>query len=274
MLFSCKDEPVIYPDGGYAFINTDTIEDKSFPFFPVRDSMDVYDSLTGIFYETTIRILFHEPNISLKPAETEIFRLHISGFSIPYYFFTLTNGKIIAKKSLSYEIYSDNKKKLTKLELFHYEYLKTNSPMVYGKEKAFTKTRRQLYADSLVKLYPELKSIHYYIYLFRKANYPLPDSFKYETKIITLPKVVYTDLIRILNKSEYWKLPLHLECNDVGVATDGYGFSLEANYGEKYNYVSASYCPIMSTNFSKACQEIINYAHYEKEIRVAWDKER
>jgi hypothetical protein len=267
-IFSCKNEPIIYPDGGYDFINTDTIEDKSFPYFPIRDSIDIFDSLTGIFEETTIRTLFHEPNISLAPSVNEIFRLKIYGFSIPYYFFSLTDGKIIAKKALDYEIYSNNKRKLTELELFLYEYLQANSPLIYQKDEPLIKTRHQRYTDSLVKIYLHLKSVSYFIYLFKKANYPISDSFKYETKIITLSKDVYADLIEKINKSGYWKLPLHVGCNEYGFSTNSHGFSFEANYGKKYNHVGASYCPSMSTKFTQACQEIINYAHYQNEIQI------
>jgi hypothetical protein len=267
-ILRCKNEPIIYPDGGYAFINTDTIKDKSFPYFPIRDSVDIYDSLAGIFHETTIRTLFNEPNISLEPAKTEIFRLSISGFSIPYYFFTLTDRTIIAKKGLDFEIYSNNKSKLTPLEKFHYEYLSVNSYMIYEKSDSLKKTRRQLYADSLVKIYPELKSVPYFIYLFQKVNYPISKSFKYETRTISLSNDIYKNLIGKINKSGYWKLPLHLECDNGGEATDGYGFSLEANYGKKYNRVGSSYCPNELTDFTQACQQIINYAHYENEITI------
>lgn len=68
-------------------------------------------------------------------------------------------------------------------------------------------------------------------------------------------------------------MPLVLDC--VNPPTDGTGFSLEANNGKQYNFVSAGDCCDPPLDFRKACQEIIKYAHYDKEIRVAYNtKER
>jgi hypothetical protein len=61
-------------------------------------------------------------------------------------------------------------------------------------------------------------------------------------------------------------MPLHLECAEA--ASDGIYLSLEANSSKKYNFVSGGECPDTFKDFNKACQEIINYAHYQNEIQI------
>ena len=54
-------------------------------------------------------------------------------------------------------------------------------------------------------------------------------------------------------------------------AMDGYGYSLEANTGKKYNYVGfVGPCDTDTTKFHKACQELIQMAKVEDRIRLAY----
>lgn len=271
ILFSCKDNPIIYPDGGYTFINTDTIEDKSFPFFPVRDSMLTRDSMNAVFEEMYEMKSFEERNLSLAPSKKEIFRLSISSGFNPYYFFTLTDGKIIAKKCEFKKRKNKVENKLTSIEEFQFEYLKMHYPLTNEKREKPFKLNWLHFKDSILKLYPELKEASYYKKLMLKA-YPVNNECNINTRIIRLPNHTYKYLIKKINNSGYWKMPLHFDCDDG--STDGIGISLEANNGQKYNLVASAICQDSSNKFTLACQEIINYAHYEKEIRVAWDKER
>jgi hypothetical protein len=264
-ILSCKNEPIIYPDGGYAFINTDTIKDKSFPYFPVKDSFFSKDSLRAVLIEASLMNLFDDKNISLKATEKEIFRLYVSSGFNPYYSFTLTDSKLIAKKG-EYNRRGNTELNLTELEEFQFDYLEMNFPLINGTRKKPLKVKWKHYADSLLYLYPKMGDVEYYKYLFNKA-YPIKkNEFSYETKIILLSYKTYKNLIEKINNSGYWKMPIGLECNDG--STDGIGFSLEANNGTKYNIVGSKICIDTSNNFTKACQEIINYAHYEDEITI------
>jgi hypothetical protein len=267
IIFGCKNEPIIYPDGGYAFINTDTINDKSFPYFPVRDSMLSRDSMRAVLYAANFLKLFDEPNISLKPSEKEIFRLSIeNSLGGPYYFITLTDGKIIAKKGLQNKMFDGAINKVSESEQNLYYlldwYILFNDKDQEGQRKPKYSTDEKRKIDSC----KELGITNCYKYLFEKSAMPLSKTFKYETRIITLPRHSYKKLIDKINYSGYWKMPLELDCNDR--PSDGVGFSLEANNSKKYNLVSSRDCMNPSSDFKKACQQIINYAHYDDEIKI------
>jgi hypothetical protein len=264
VIFGCKNEPITYPDGGHAFINTDTIKDKSFPYFPIRDSILSIDSIYAVIYEANFMKLFDEPNISLKPSEKEIFRLSISGMGIPHYYFTITDGKIIAKKGLQNKMFDGSINKVSENEqnLYHllYMYVLMNDKDQEGQRKPRYNLVEKKQIDSCKKIGIPIC----YKYLFEKFALPLSKQFKYETRIITLPRHTYKSLIDKINNSGYWKLPLELDCNDR--PNDGVGFSLEANNGKKYNLVSSGNCMDPSSDFKRTCQQIISYAHYEIKI--------
>lgn len=264
ILFSCKDSPIIYPDGGYAFINTDTIKDKSFPYFPVRDSINIYDSIYAVLYDANFMKLFDEPNISLKPSEKEIFRFLISGMGIPNYFITITKGKIIIKRGSSNLMFDEVALNESEQNLYHHLYwqILINDRDQENRKKPNYSTIEKRQLDSCKKI----GIARCYKYLFEKSTFPLTKTFKYETRIITLPWHTYKELINNINNSGYWKMPLKPDCPNA--SSDGNSYILEANNSVKYNYVRFVNCPDTSNKFTKACQEIINYAHYENEITI------
>ncbi len=265
ILFSCKDAPIIYPDGGYAFINTDTIKDKSFPYFPVRDSMTTRDSLYCALEESQILKNFDEPNISLEPSAKEIFRLSVDGMC-PTYFFTLTDGKIIAKKGLQNQLFERPENKLSENEQSLFQILYWYMVKMEQTQEINIKQQKSIVLQKQLDSCKKIGIANCYKFLFEKSTFSLSKPFKYETRIITLPDHTYKELINNINKAGYWKLPLHLDC--ANPPSDGVGFSLEANNGKRYNMVASGDCCDPSSDFKKACQEIINYAHYEKEIKI------
>jgi hypothetical protein len=262
----CKNEPIIYPDGGYTFINTDTMKDKSFPYFPVRDLMDTRDSLNSILMEANIMKLYNEPNISLKPSEKEIFRLTIDEWCGSVYYITLSENKIIAKKGSQNNMFEKETNPLSEndRELYYLleMYLLRKEMYEKGERKEHYKINEKRQIDSCKKI----GIAKCYKYLYEKSPLLLSKSYKYETRIINLPYHIYKELIDKINNAGYWNIPLGLDC--INRPTDGIGFSLEANNGKKYNFVSSGDCMDSPSDFKKACQEIINHAHYEKEIRI------
>ncbi len=272
VIFGCKADPIIYPDGGYAFINTDTIKDKSFPYFPIRDSMNTRDSLNSILNESNILKLFHEPNISLKQSEKEIFRLKIDNWCKAIYYITLKDNKIIAKKGLQNKMFNWETNKLSEseqnLSYLLYMYMLYNDKDQEDRRKQSYTVVQKRQIDSCKKLgIPTC-----YKYLFEKTALPLSKTFKYETRIITLPYHTYKALIEKINNSGYWKMSLEADCPNA--STDGDSYILEANSGKKYNYFRFGDCPDTSNKFTQACQEIINYAHYENEITIDYSNKQ
>jgi hypothetical protein len=268
-MVSCKDDPIIYPDGGYAFVNTDTIKENSFPCFPIRDLLETRDSLNALLMETKIMKLFDEPNISLKPSKKEIFRLGVSGMGIPVYYFTLTDGKIIVKKGLQNQMFDADVNKLSEAEQNLFYRLEMYILFHKKNEQPEKKIRYTLQEKREMDSCKKIGIAKCYKYLIDKSPLKLSTSFKYETRIITLPNHTFKTLIYNINNAGYWKMPLDLDCSDR--PNDGTGFSLEANNGKKYNFVSSGDCMDPSTDFRKACQKIIKYAHYDKEIRIVHD---
>jgi hypothetical protein len=56
------------------------------------------------------------------------------------------------------------------------------------------------------------------------------------------------------------------DCHNV--STDSPGFSLEANTGNKYNFVNSPLCPDEIGPFDKACFEIVKSCNLQQEIKL------
>jgi hypothetical protein len=270
-LLGCKHAPIIFPEGGYAFINTDSIKDKSFPYYPIIDSISTYDSIQIILKEAFILKQYDEPNISLKPSEKEIFRMKIEGMGIPIYYITLTNQKIIAKKGIQIQMTHKYQENLNEDEKYLYQLL---NGYLMIKERNKKSGRIPKYKPTEKRLIDSCKKIGIikcYKYLHDKSPFIPLESFKYETKINNLSYRTYKKLVDKINNAGYWNLPLSLYCDNPPI--DGTGFSLEANNGRKYNYVASGDCMDEPSEFRKACQEIINLAHLDKEIKIVYGNE-
>ena len=59
-------------------------------------------------------------------------------------------------------------------------------------------------------------------------------------------------------------MPYRIDCKEP--PTDGDAFTLEANIKKKYKIVSVGGCPGDTSNFTKACQRLVDLAKLSKEI--------
>jgi hypothetical protein len=160
-------------------------------------------------------------------------------------------------------MYYDNEK-LSNLEKLHYRILYRYYPFNY-KEIEIPK-----YVDSLLKASPQISNPIFYKSLLTKMINVTDSPFTYTTKKITIQKNDFAHLVTKINSLGYWEMPCVITCGFP--PNDGAGYFLEANTSKKYNLVSTILCPenndVLYVSFAKACQEIINYAHLEKEIHT------
>jgi len=266
MAFSGCETAIHYPEGGYDYPKH--VEDTNYYFYPLKSLFSERDSFRAaynyIYYQA-----FNEPNLSLKPAGEDIFRLSYEGFKDSPMIIILTKGKIVAKRGTFEEIDKEDTNRLSQIENFHYRILHHSFPLQnrnYGGNYQLKKNR-----DSLIKLYPQLLDPAYFKYLIKKITVP-NTHYKYTFIERSIPYSEYYRLVLLINETGYWKMPFSLPCEQE--STDGFGFSLEANTAKKYNFVGYGSCgniDSMQKKFSAACQQIIKCAGLNNSIHVAWD---
>jgi len=264
-LSSCiNDDRNKFPEGGYEIPKH--VDDKyiNVPCYPVMNMLDPWDSMNKVFWGYRILTAFNEPNISIKPSEKPILRLIYNDFTTCF-IITLNQDKIIVKNGnlVNYMQYDDSI--LTDLEKEHFGILELNFPLTKTNMKNKSKFRQHL-VDSLIKHFPILLDPKYYRYLLDKYYVVKKRPFVFITNKISISKYQYRKIIRLINESGYWRLPINNNCSNP--PTDGFTFILEANTGLKYNFVESGMCFDHSTNFTKACQELIKCAKVDNQILV------
>ena len=260
VIVSCNDE-IVYPEGGYNYPKHVKDKDTTFYCYPLKDIKSSADSLesanTYYFLE-----VFDEYNLSLKSRKNPTFRLiHFSnGISS---IILLTPEEIIVKKQLKgWTSPGHNDEKLTKEEKEHFELLKNFFPL---NDTSHTKWRK-LYFDSLTKIFPQLLDPKYYKYLLDKSADYGPEKFEYSIRKIPITKKIFGNLVKNINEAGYWRMPFENLCYPID--NDPSSFILEANTPDKYNVAMSLICSNDTTNYKKACQELINYAKMDKEIHL------
>lgn len=261
---SCKNS-IHYPDGGYDYPKHIADKDTNFYYYPLKDIISKNDSL---HYATAFLGFknYNEPNLSLHPLPHDKFRLVYSPALGGLYIISLNKNSIQIKKEIYHEETLYDESRLTQeeqklLNIIGYNYPYDN----------LSKNRKR-YIDSLKTINPGVLTPAYYIYLSKKISNYIDPLKIYSTTTIRITDEDFKHLVTTINNSGYWKMPYFFNCEDA--SADGYGYSLEANTNHKYNFVSAASCSSLSeqqTKFSKACQEIINYAHLKNEISVWFD---
>ena len=88
----------------------------------------------------------------------------------------------------------------------------------------------------------------------------------YETKKISITLTEFEKLVNSINSSGYWQMPYERHCNNL--SHDAPGFSLEANTGQKYNFVRSFTCPDQAGTFDKACFDIIKKCNLQDKISL------
>jgi hypothetical protein len=248
LLPSCK-RKIEFPEGGYSY---------STPLYK-----NLKDSFNSSHYFNIWSAAYKEPDLTKKPLSQTTIRLTYETAFGNSAIFTMTENQIVVKRPIQGSPYPDlDSMKLTPEERSHFRILKRYFPI---QELDSTITKKGM-LDSLSKIYPKLLDPIYYKYLLDKSIVADSIQFKYNVKKVQIPYSKYTEIISKINSSGYWKLPLHIECDDT--PTDGYGFLLEVNTNQKFNLVGLTNCPEKALKFSEACQAIINAANLGKEIII------
>jgi hypothetical protein len=261
-LIGCKDK-IEYPKGGFEYPEQVEVKDTNLYYYPLKNIESkrdaFYDTYTYLFYRE-----FDEPNLSIRPQSKETFRLTYSTAFGNSVIISLTNGLITVKKGNIEELYDEDTSHLSEIEKFHWELLKRRFPI----ETADKKPSHKHYYDSLIKLYPQLVDPQYYHRLYEKTMVRNTTKFTYPVTKISLENQQFDSLIRQINSSGFWTMPYRIDCNDP--PTDGDAFTFEANTKKKYQVVSVGGCPGDTSNFTKACQKLIDMAKLNKEIYLVW----
>jgi hypothetical protein len=268
-LLACHSS-VKYPPGGYDYPEVVADKDTNFYYCPLKKILSRSDSFRETYTYKYYR-QFDEPNLSLRPMPAAIFRFVYSPALGSPVIITLTQNEIIVKKAVprndsGLQIFPDTNL-LTPIERRHIALLDRNFPI---DEKRHRSPRRQHYVDSMGRLYPQLYDVAYYSLLRDKEYANTVYYYTYTTKKIKLSPTRFEQLVRQINASGYWQLPLSLPCKEYGF--DGMGFSLEANTPVKYNLVGDGSCVMDSIPlFGRACQALVHEALMDKEIQLVYD---
>jgi hypothetical protein len=268
-LISCS-SGIKYPDGGYDFRKTVKPEDSGFYFLPIRDSFSRKDSFLAARESIYVDKYFDEPNLSLQAAKRDIFRLNYSNAFGATCYITLTENLITVKNSNKEDRSNDipDSLKLTPKERKHLDLFRWYYPI---EEKIRNGKRRWL--DSLVKIDPELLDVNYYFKLIDKMHAPngVPKG-QYDHIEIPITSSDFRSIVSDINNSGYWKLPVNIKCDDPADQADGFGYTLEANAGGKYNCVTSGSCENQQTMpFAIACQKLLDKAGVKK-IYLNWHR--
>jgi hypothetical protein len=262
-LFACNaKKDIIFPEGGYDFVADSS--DLTFPYYPIKKLMNPQDSFYSSYYYSKILNAFEEPNISIRPANKLQIRMTYDISVGATYIIDLYEDSIVVKKSLN-GLFSQEEKNLTQDEFFQMGYLDLNFPL--ERSERINSPGRIRFRDSLIKLYPRLTDPAYYLALLNKFNAPPAVPFKYRKKVIAISHNEYYKLVDDINKSGYWKFPLHLPSCKAPWA-DGASFILEMNTGKRYNNVGAGNCVAGYKKYGMACQKLLDLANINKKEEV------
>jgi len=265
LFISCHSPSITFPEGGYPYPETISQSDSTFYFVPLRDSLSKRDS---ILYANGFRLYraFDEPNLSLQPADSVTFRYLFSlALGNPYLIKLVGHVMTIKEIDSGKSIPSADETRLTDIERIHFRFLERRYPV--GDREYKPKWRQ--YIDSMIKRYPELLSPVYYMHLYDKMYMGRPQERIYHFCTKILPDWQYQKFIQLLDNSGYWKMHYSVDCAEPPM--DGWGFTLEANTGRRYNSVSAGSCGVADSAavLKKACQWLIDCSGLKMEFRVS-----
>jgi hypothetical protein len=269
LLITACHAPAHYPVGGYPYPEHVADKDTNFYFYPIRNKVPRSDSFHDALAFMSYRDL-DEPNLSITPMAEDEFRLTYQPALGPGpLVIVLTKDSIIVKQGSLTDEYmrlyegvqlDSLEQQLVKLLDYHYPLDDTS---------AHHSPRRRHYLDSMGRRYPGLYDPAYYRFLLDKEFAHTKALFTYTKKSIKTKQEDFDRFVTLVNASGYWHLPISMPCKDPPM--DGWGYTLEANTSSKYNIVMAGSCEPDTSQFSKACQELVRYAGLGKEIHLVED---
>lgn len=254
---ACKSDEnlkIVYPEGGYPYLNDIKPEDSNFYFLPVRHTLSRRDSIIVLNYKKIFKA-FNELNLSLDPPAEDIFRFtYECPFIGEWTIITLTKDKIIIKEKKSGSPYkAPNEVALDSIEKLHYNLLESYYPLTEAK---FSEWRKK-HIDSLIKDYPQLLEPGYYIKMQEKVYSENQKPLEYSLKSIKIPRSKYQYIIQLINESGYWNMQYDVENCSI---MDGSGFFLEAITKNKYKCTVFTLCPDDTSSLKEAYNEVLKYA--------------
>lgn len=265
LLLSCKsDLPLKFPNRGYNFAEKINSIDSTFPFYPIRNLETIYDSSYDALFTNKLFEVFKEKNISLRPERIPLLRIIFKEFTSPIYFITIDENKIIIKHGLRVDYLQSLQENLSEIENLHLSIFEMGVPLTKRIKNA--RPSEKSFLDSITKIYPELLTEKYYRNLMEKVFKPLDKPFEFSTKTIQFKKSRFQKILRKLEQSNFWNLPITLECKNR--PSDGYSFTMEFNGGKNYMITNFGSCMDIETEFKAVCKEIIKIAELNNEIRL------
>jgi len=201
LFITCKQSDIVYPEGGYNYPTNVSDKDTTFYSYPLKDLSPPFDSMQN--FETYFLLrLFDEPNLSLKPQKTTVFRFTYIGWGYST-IINLTPSEIIVKKQTKFRYPLFDKEKLNEKEKEDFGYFE------FLAEYAIDSFQKKLYqhlADSLISLKPYLLDINYYRELQNKSTDARDVRLEYSVKRIPIAVETFSKLIALINKSGYWQM--------------------------------------------------------------------
>jgi hypothetical protein len=235
--------------------------------YQYKDSLLVLDSLDAAEYGRYFLTAFDEPNLSIAPRQKTVFRfIYESWLSHPIVI-NLTADQITVKQGISGWLYPDFN--IDRLSAREQEQLRRAEWYFRTGYEKIKNPRWHSYFDSVFKLYPHLADIETYKRLHQRGEIPIRAKYQYAQKIIPISRQQYNSTVSAITASGFWRMPRESGCEYPPM--DGAGFILEANTDTQYKIVSSPSCPDDYRKFTLACQDLVNLAGLEKQIKLIWD---
>jgi hypothetical protein len=253
-----------YPKGGYPYAEKVSGKDTEFYRVPLRNVESRQDSMWDAMAFEEWRST-DEPNLSLRPMATDVFRF-VYGESLnpTLYIIRLTPTEMTMRIGAPTEAYpiGPDTTQLTPLDRQLARILEYNYPL--DDTSLPHSPHRRHFLDSMGRIYPQLYSPAYYMAV-RKKEYPHAKPwYRFTSRTIPLKRGEFEHFLDLINKSGYWRLPIHLQSEAV---MDGDGYSLEANTATQYNFVgTGGICLDTGRPFARACQALVDFAGLQKKI--------
>jgi hypothetical protein len=269
LLLAACDARNKFPPGGYAYPEIVADKDTNYYFYPVRNRLSKRDSIEAALVFESYHAL-DEPNLSLKPMSTEVYRLvYGEALNMDITIISLTPTEIVAKLGKATdEIYQlPDTIRLDTLERRLVRLLVTNYPL--DRKNPKMSARKRKFLDSMGTRYPQLYDPSYYLSLLKKEFTHSKPIFTYTEKRIPISSADYKHLVDGLTTSGFWHLPP--TCPQIGEVVDGSGITLEANTVDRYNMVRDCACMADTSQFKHACQELVKYAGLQEKIHLYSD---